>query len=428
MNIGALILIGSFVLLLLFNVPIAVCLGLSSLITFFVTGQSLNAVPIQYFGANCKFVLLAVPFFILAGNIMEKAQISGKLIDFAKSFVGHKRGGMATVCVIVACFFAAISGSGPATVAALGMIIIPAMVDNGYADNSSSALMATAGAIGVIIPPSISFVLYGSITNISIGKLFIAGVIPGIMMGISLVIAMKISSRGRDLKTMPKATPAERWAAFKDAIWALLMPIIILGGIYGGIFTPTEAAAVACVYGLAVGIFVYRTVHIPELYRIFIDSSRQSAVVMFIVCASSLFGYLITINGIANAASNLLTDLSGGNKYIFLLIVNILLLIVGCFLDGNSAFYIFTPILYPVAVKLGIDGLAFGVMMVMNLAIGMVTPPVGVNLYVACSIGKVSVKEISKGVVPFLIASITTLLIITYFPIFCTFLPNLSAA
>lgn len=359
---------------------------------------------------------------------MEKAQISGKLIDFAKAFVGHKRGGMAMVCVIVSCFFAAISGSGPATVAALGMIIIPAMVDNGYADNSASALMATAGAIGVIIPPSISFVLYGSITNISIGKLFIAGVIPGIMMGISLVIAMKISSRKRDLKTLPKATAAQRWAAFKDAIWALLMPVIILGGIYGGIFTPTEAAAVACVYGLAVGIFIYRTVHLQELYRIFIDSTKQSAVVMFIVCASSLFGYLITINGIATAASNLLIDISGGNKYIFLLIVNILLLIVGCFLDGNSAFYIFTPILYPVATKLGIDGLAFGVMMVMNLAIGMVTPPVGVNLYVACSIGKVSVKEISKGVVPFLVASITTLLIITYIPTFCTFLPNLSAA
>lgn len=425
MNTAALILIGSFVVLLLLNVPIAVCLGMSSIFTFIATGMSFNAIPIQYFGANCKFVLLAIPFFILAGNIMEKAQISTKLIDFAKAFVGHRRGGMASVCVIVACFFAAISGSGPATVAALGMIIIPAMVDNGYAPNSSSALMATAGAIGVIIPPSISFVLYGSITNISIGELFMAGVIPGILMGVSLVIAMRFSSRKRELKVMPKATAHERWLAFKDAIWALLMPVIILGGIYGGIFTPTEAAAVACVYGLVVGIFVYKTVRIKEFYRILIDSTKQTAVVMFIVCASSIFGYLITINGIASAATNALIAISGGNKYIFLIIVNILLLIVGCFLDGNSAFYIFTPILYPVAQRLGIDGVAFGVLMVMNLAIGMVTPPVGVNLYVACSLGGVSIKEICKGVWPFIIASITTLLIISYFPIFSTFLPSL---
>lgn len=224
---------------------------------------------------------------------------------------------------------------------------------------------------------------------------------------------------------MPKATAHERWLAFKDAIWALLMPVIILGGIYGGIFTPTEAAAVACVYGLVVGIFVYKTVRIKEFYRILIDSTKQTAVVMFIVCASSIFGYLITINGIASAATNALIAISGGNKYIFLIIVNILLLIVGCFLDGNSAFYIFTPILYPVAQRLGIDGVAFGVLMVMNLAIGMVTPPVGVNLYVACSLGGVSIKEIWKGVWPFIIASITTLLIISYFPIFSTFLPSL---
>ena len=425
MDIGAIILLTTFVVLLLMNVPIAVCLGMSSVITFLVTGMSFNALPVNYFAANCKFVLLAIPFFILAGNIMEKAQISNKLIDFARTFVGHRQGGMSLVCVIVACFFAAISGSGPATVAALGMIIIPAMIDTGYAASSASALMATAGAIGVIIPPSISFVLYGSITNISVGKLFMAGIIPGIMMGIALVLAMKFAARGRKLKTLPKATKEERLAAFKSAIWALLMPVIILGGIYGGVFTPTEAAAVACVYGLLVGVFVYRTVRFKEFIRILVDSGRQTAVVMFIVCASSIFGYLVTINGVAATAGEFLTTVSGGNKIVFLLIVNIILLIVGCFLDGNSAFYIFTPILYPVAMKLGIDGVAFGVMMVMNLAIGMVTPPVGVNLYVACGMGNVSIKEICKGVVPFIVASLITLLLITYFPIFCTFLPNL---
>lgn len=425
MNLDALILIVSFFVLLLLNVPIAVCLGMSSVITFLITGISLNALPINYFASNAKFVLLAIPFFILAGNIMEKAQISNKLINFARTFVGHKKGGMALVCVIVACFFAAISGSGPATVAALGMIIIPAMIETGYAANSASALMATAGAIGVIIPPSISFVLYGSLTNISIGKLFMAGMIPGIMMGISLVIAMMYSARGRTLKILNKATSEERKAAFKDAIWALLMPIIILGGIYSGVFTPTEAASVACVYGLIVGVAIYKTIKLTEFKELLISSAKQTAVVMFIVCSSSIFGYLVTINGIAAAAGEFLINISGGNKYIFLIIVNIILLIVGCFLDGNSAFYIFTPIFYPVAMELGIDGIAFGVIMVMNLAIGMVTPPVGVNLYVACGMGKVSIKEISKGVLPFIFASITTLLLITYFPIFSTFLPGL---
>ncbi len=425
MNTGALILIIVFFILLFLNVPIAVCLGMSSVITFIITGMSFNALPVNYFAANAKFVLLAIPFFILAGNIMEKAKISNKLINFARTFVGHKKGGMALVCVIVACFFAAISGSGPATVAALGMIIIPAMIETGYAANSASALMATAGAIGVIIPPSISFVLYGSITNISIGKLFMAGIIPGIMMGISLVIAMAFSARGRDIKILEKSSTKERIQSFKEAIWALLMPVIILGGIYGGIFTPTEAAAVACVYGLIVGAFIYRTIKMSEFIDILISSTKQTAVVMFIVCSSSIFGYLVTINGVAAAAGEFLINISGGNKYIFLLIVNIILVIVGCFLDGNSAFYIFTPILFPVAMQLGIDGIHFGVIMVMNLAIGMVTPPVGVNLYVACGMGKVSIKEISLGVIPFVIASVITLLIITYVPIFSAFLPGL---
>lgn len=419
------ILLISFFVLLLMNVPIAVCLGLSSVITYLMGGLSFNSIPVNYYAANNKFVLLAIPFFILGGNIMDKAGISSKLINFAKSFVGHIRGGMALACVIVACFFAAISGSGPATVAALGMILIPAMVDNGYTVASSSALMATAGAIGVIIPPSISFVLYGSITGVSIGKLFMAGVIPGILMGISLALAMRFTSRKLNLKAFPKATTKEKAIAFKEAIWALMMPVIILGGIYGGVFTPTEAAAVASVYGILVGAFVYKTIKLKELYKIFVDSVSQTAVVMFIVACSSIFSYLITVEGIAKASVDFLKAVSGGSSIIFLIIVNIVLLIAGCFLDGNSSFYIFTPILFPVAMSLGIDPVAFGVMMVMNLAIGMVTPPVGVNLYVACGVSRITMKDISKAVVPFVIASIITLLLITYIPQICTFLPNL---
>ena len=419
------LLLGSFVLLLLCNVPIAVCLGLSGLVVFGVTGMGLSPVPINYYAACNKFVLMAIPFFILAGNVMEKAEISQKLIDMARTLVGHRRNGLAMVCVLVSCFFAAISGSGPATVAALGMIVIPAMISAGYPSSSASALMATSGAIGVIIPPSISFVVYGSITGVSIADLFMAGMIPGIMMGIALVIAMVLVSKRFDLKPLPKSTGRERWVAFKDAIWALLMPVIILGGIYGGIFTPTEAAAVAAVYGLLVGMLIYRTINWKVLYKVLIDSASQTAVVMFIVAACSIFSYVTTVKGIASDATELLQVISGGNKYIFILVVNIMLLIAGCFLDGTCALYLFVPILYPVATALGVDPIAFGVLMVMNLAIGMVTPPVGVNLYVACGISKISVKDIAKAVWPFVIASVTTLFLISYFPIFCTFLPSL---
>lgn len=422
---GAALLLIPFTLMLLANVPIAACLGLSSVLALSGLGMNLNSVPINYYAASNKFVLLAIPFFILAGNVMEKAGISTKLINFAQTLVGHVKGGLAIVCVGVACFFAAISGSGPATVAALGMIIIPAMIGAGYKPASASALMATAGSIGVIIPPSITFVLYGSITGVSISKLFMSGAIPGLLMGALLVVATMLTTRGMEFKRMPKASAKERWKAFKDAIWALLMPVIILGGIYGGVFTPTEAAAVAAVYGLAVGIFIYKTVKIRELFRIFVDSSRQTAVVMFITATASLFAYVVTIQGLATAGSNMLIKLASGNVYIFLLLVNIILLIAGCFLDGTSAFYIFTPILFPAAMRLGCDPIAFGTLMVVNLAIGMVTPPVGLSLYVACGLGNVSLKEISYAVIPYIIAAIITVLIVTYFPAISLFLPNL---
>ncbi len=422
---GAILLLGTFVILLLLNVPIAACLGISSLVSLFGTGMSFNMVAINYFTACNKFVLLAIPFFILAGNIMEKAQISTKLIDFAQALIGHVKGGLAIVCVAVSCFFAAISGSGPATVAALGMIIIPAMIKCGYKPASASALMATSGAIGSIIPPSITFVLYGSITGISIGKLFMAGIIPGLLVGLFLIIAMMLISRKLELKKLPKSSAKERLASFKDTFWGLMMPVIILGGIYGGIFTPTESAAVAAVYGLFVGVFIYRTVKFKELYRIFVDSSRTTAQVMFITANASLFAWVITVQGIAAAVTDGLIALASGSAFIYLLIVNIILLISGCLLDGTSCFYILTPILYPAAMKLGIDPIAFGVVMVVNVAIGQVTPPVGLNLYVACGLGKVSLKEISYAVLPFAGAAFLACLLVTYFPQISLLLPGL---
>lgn len=412
----------TFAVLLFIGTPIAICLGISSMGAMILQGAGrpldivLGTLPQLVSAATSKFVLLAIPFFILGGNIMEKAGISQKLIALAQACVGHLRGGVAMVCVIVACFFAAISGSGPATVAALGLILIPAMIKVGYSPAFSAALMATAGAIGVVIPPSITLVVYGSISDTSIGTLFIASVLPGLLMGLALVITALIIGRKSDLEVLPKATPQERWKALKEAFWGLMMPIIILGGIYGGIFTPTEAAAVSAVYGLFVGVFIYKTVKWKEFYKILVDSASTTATVMLITAAASIFAYILTRSRIDVAINEALINITGGNKIIFFIIVNIILLIAGCFLDSTSALYIFVPLFVPVANSLGIDLVHLGVVMIVNLAIGLVTPPVGVNLYVACGIAKCSLKEISVAVLPLIAASLIVLLLITYIP------------
>jgi tripartite ATP-independent transporter DctM subunit len=418
----AAILFITFAILLLIGAPIAVCLGISSVAAMIAQGAGrpletvMSSLPMIVSASTSKFVLLAIPFFILAGNIMEKAGISEKLIKLAEACVGHIRGGLAIVCVIVACFFAAISGSGPATVAALGVIIVPAMIKSGYKPAFSAALMAAAGAIGVIIPPSITFVVYGSIADTSIGDLFIAGLLPGIIMGIGLMIVALVVGRKSDLKTLPKASKKERWAAFKDAFWGLMMPVIILGGIYGGIFTPTEAAAVSVVYGLFVGVFIYKKIRFKEFYAILMDTTSTTATVMFITMAASLFAYVLTRARLDVTISSALENATGGSVIIFFIIVNIILLIAGCFLDSTSALYIFTPLFVPVAQALGIDLIHLGVVMIVNLAIGLFTPPVGVNLYVACGVGNVNLKQISKAVVSLILAALIVLLLVTYIP------------
>ena len=416
------ILFGLFALFLLLGAPIATCLGMSSVAAMIALGAGrsldvvLGTVPQLVSAAITKSVLMAIPFFILGGNIMEKSGISSRLINLAQSCVGHFKGGVAMVCVLVACFFAAISGSGPATVAALGLILIPAMIEVGYKPAFAAALMATAGAIGVIIPPSITFVVYGSISDVSIGDLFISGVIPGLLMGAALILITLWLGRKAELKLLPRASWKERWGAFKEAFWGLLMPVIILGGIYGGIFTPTEAAAVSAVYGLFVGLFVYRSLSLRDMKKILIDSASTTAVVMLITAAASLFAYVLTRAHIDVAISSALESFAGGNTVIFLIIVNVCLLIAGCFLDSTSALYIFTPLFLPVAQALGMNLVHFGTIMIVNLAIGLVTPPVGVNLYVACGIAKIDLKTISKAVVPLIIASLVVLLLVTYVP------------
>ena len=380
------VLFGLFAVLLLMGAPIAVCLGMSSVAAMVALGAGrplnivLGTVPQLVSAAITKSVLMAIPFFILGGNIMEKSGISTRLIKLAQACVGHFKGGVAMVCVLVACFFAAISGSGPATV------------------------------------PSITFVVYGSISDVSIGSLFISGVLPGLLMGTALIIMTLWIGRKNDLKLLPRASWGERWKAFKEAFWGLLMPVIILGGIYGGIFTPTEAAAVSAVYGLIVGLFVYKTLKLKDLKKIIIDSASTTAVVMLITAAASLFAYVLTRARINVAISSALENFAAGNTVVFLIIVNICLLIAGCFLDSTSALYIFTPLFLPVAQALGMNLVHFGTIMIVNLAIGLVTPPVGVNLYVACGIAKVDLKAISKAVIPLIIASLIVLLLVTYIP------------
>jgi tripartite ATP-independent transporter DctM subunit len=421
----AVIMLAVFCIGIAIGAPIGTCMCLSSVSALLTANLGLSMVAYNYYAAISKYLLLAIPFFILAGNIMEKANISTKLIDFAQSFVGHIRGGLALVCVIVACFFAAISGSGPATVAALGGIIIPAMTSVGYTKGDASALMATAGGIGIIIPPSISFVVYSSLANVSVGTLFMSGIVPGLLMGFALFCASMWVTRRSDLKKVPKATGKERWHSFTDAFWGLMMPVIILGGIYGGIFTPTEAAGVAAVYGLFVGIFIYRSLRYKEIGAIIIDSGKQTGAIMWTVGNATLMSWVLSVSGISNALTQFVTNVSAGNPYILMIIINIVILIAGCFIDGNSIMYIFVPIFLPVALQLGYSPIVLGVVLVMNVAIGMVTPPVGCNLYVACGISGIQVKDIVKPVIPYIVASLITLILITYIPQITLALPSL---
>lgn len=435
----ALLLFGLFFLLVFLRVPIAISLGVSSIIVLVSSSGifGLEMVTDIMYTSVAKFTLLAIPFFILAGVIMEHVGISKRLVDFAQTLVGHRKSGIVLVTVIVAIFFAAISGSGPATVAAIGGILIPAMVKNGYKKETAGALVASSGAVGIVIPPSIAFIVFAVVAGdqipLTINRLFLAGVIPGILMGIAFIIAAMIV-RSRQEKSgefilpegleVRKATGKERWDAFLGALPGLMIPVIILGGIYGGFFTPTEAAVVAVVYGLLVGIVINRKDTFMKMYRIFIEAALQTAVVMIIVSAASVFAYIVTTEQIARDISDGIIGLTS-NPILILLMINVLLLIAGAFIDAISAYYIFVPILLPIIIFLEVDPTVFGVIMTVNLAIGLFTPPVGLNLYVAAGISQSNIVEISRGVVPFIIAAIIVLMLVTYIPELSTFLPDL---
>ena len=424
-----LVLFGSFFILLLLNAPIAVSLGLSSVFAMLFGHDKLSVIPTNVYNGMAKFLLLAIPFFVISGNVMAEAGISKRLVGFIDDCVGHQKGGIAIVCVIVAMFFGAISGSGPATVAALGIILIPAMVNSGgFSAPFSSALMAAASSIAIVIPPSIAFVVYASITGVGVGDMFMAGIIPGIMMGLALIVIVLIEVHRKGIQaSRERSTWRHRGKTFLAALWGFLVPVIILGGIYGGIFTPTEAAAVSVVYALIVGIFIYREIKLKNFVKIMVDSGKTTGSIMLIIGTAAVFSYVCTVHGISTAAQALLLNVSG-NKYVFLIIVNIIFLIAGCFVDANSAMYIFIPIMAPVAQKLGIDLIHFGIIATVNLAIGQVTPPVGVNLFVSIGLAEkmkdlrdkthVTIATISTAVWPMILSCVVALLLITYVPFF----------
>ena len=410
------LLFGSFAVLLILGVPICISLGLSSVVGLLASGFDLGMLPDTIYASVCQYALLAVPFFVLAGAIMEYAGISEKLIHFADTCVGHRKSGLITVVVITSCFFAAISGSGAAAVAALGGILIPAMVDAKYDRGMSSVLVSASGAIGIIIPPSIGYVVYASIVNVSVSDLFLAGIIPGILLGISyIVVAVWLSRDNHEIVHHERASGKERWDAFKDAFWGLLMPVIILGGIYGGIFTPTEAAAVAVIYGLIVGIFIYKKITMKNILTVLRSAAISSATVMYVVACASVFAWILTTSHVATDLSDAMMSISD-NKIVLLLLVNIVFLIAGCFLDGSSAYYIFLPVILPILQALNVDLVQAGVFITVNIAIGLITPPIGINLYVGAGIAGVTVSSLVKKVIPFVLGGIIVLLLLTFVP------------
>lgn len=406
------------------KVPIAISLGMTAVMIALIWGTGISMISYNFFGGIAKFPLLAIPFFVMAGVIMEKARLAEKIIDFIKLLVGPLPGGLAVATIIVATLWGAVSGSGPATVAALGVILIPGMVRSGYDKGFATAVTSVSSGLSIVIPPSIAFIIYGMITNVSVGSLFIAGIVPGFLIALFLCIVTFFISKKRGYKGEPWGKPVEIWNAFKGAIWGLLTPVIILGGIYGGIFTPTEAAAVAVFYGLFVGVFIYRTINFKTLYSICVSAAETTAVVMLVVTCAGLFSWVATIFGLIQRASTFILAISD-TPIIILLFVNVIILLAGMMLDAISVYYVFLPILLPVMAIMGWDPLWFGVVMTVNLAIGQVTPPVAVNLYVGSNIADIPLERLAKQALPLIGAAILALILIMYAPQISLFLPRL---
>lgn len=409
------ILVVAFVVLVFLRVPIAYSLGIASaLALIFGNGLGMDYLIQTMFNANNSFTLLAVPFFILAGDLMLAGGVSSRLVGFVQTMMGNVTGALGIITVISCMIFAAISGSGPATVAAMGGIMIPAMIKEKYDTPYACTLASAAGSLGPVIPPSVIFVMYGVTVQQSISDLFIAGITPGIIIGIVLIIynIRKCKKTGWGV-VRQKATGAQKVAALKESIWALLMPVIILGGIYSGICTPTEAAVIACVYAIIIGFFVYKELTLKKMFRVFCSSTLTLGASIIIVSFATAFGRVLTIAQIPQALASLLMSITE-NKIILLLIINVLLFFVGMFMETLAAVMILAPLLTPVVMQYGVDPIHFGVIMTINLAMGLCTPPVGVNTYVAAAIGKIKIENMIKPLVPVVALMFITILIISF--------------
>ncbi len=412
-----------FVVMLALRVPIAISLGLSAMIVGWQWDLGITMFSYNFFAGIAKVPLLAIPFFILAGYIMEKAGIAARIVEFVEACVGNMVGGLAIATVAVATFWGAVSGSGPATVAALGLILIPAMVKNGYDKPFAAATVSVTSGLAIVIPPSIAFIVYGGIADVSVSALFAAGIIPGLIVAGFLMITVYVISRKNGWRGKPRSVPL--WKAFKDAFWGLMTPVVILGGIYGGVFTPTEAAAVAIFYGLFVGVFIYRTMRSPRIiFEVLGESMKATAVIMFVVTCAGLFAWVASTIGLVEKGAQMLLSISD-SPWVLLFLINLLLLGAGMLLDAISIYYVLLPFLLPLVRHFGWDPVWFGVMMTVNLAVGQVTPPVAVNLYVGAKISDLTMEDITPPVLPLLFACMMALAVIVLFPGLTTCLPNL---
>ena len=411
------LLFGTFIILLLLSVPVAISIGLTCIAVLITQGVPLIVVPQRMFAGTDSFPLVAVPFFILAGDLLAQGKVSEKLVQFADSLLGFLKGGLWVVAVLASMFFAAISGSGAATTAAVGTPLIPELKKKQYSPQLSAALIAAGGCTGVVIPPSVPMILYAVIANQSVDRLFLNGFVPGLLMGamligMSLVIAYKHNyPRGSDLSL------SNIWNSFKGAIWGLITPVIILGGIFSGYFTPSEAAVIAVDWALFVAVFIYKDIGWKDIFGILTRSAITMSVIMFIIATSTAFSWILANWQIPNMIANTILSMSH-NKYVLLLLINIIILIAGIFMETASALIILTPVFLPLIDSLGINLIHFGIIIVLGLAIGMITPPVAINLYVASTVSGISIEKISRAVIPFMIGLIIILMLITYLPLF----------
>jgi C4-dicarboxylate transporter DctM subunit len=406
------------------GVPIAFALGFSSLITIMLFGSdSLASMALKLYETSEHYTLMAIPFFILGGSIMSTGGVAKRLVRFAIACVGHVRGGLPIAAVLACTFFAAVSGSSPATVVAVGSIMIGGMIKAGYTQKFAAGVMCNAGTLGILMPPSIVMVVYCAVTEQSVGRIFLAGIIPALILATALSIAIYVRARMTNLQPSTKASTKELLDSAKDAIWGFILLVIILGGIYGGVFTPTEAAAVAAVYAILVSVYIYKDIKLKDLPHIFVDSSKTIVMLMFIIANAILFAHVLTTERIPQIISEQIISY-GLTPVYFLLIVNILLLIAGNFMEPTAILLILAPIFFPIAINLGIDPIHLGIIMVVNMEIGMVTPPVGLNLFVTSGITGMPVYSVLKAALPWLSVLLVFLIVITYVPVISTFLPD----